>query len=103
MHFVVMIYGADAARRMPEVKTELAATGELVTAEELQHPTEGRIVRIRDDAQTVTAGPFVPTDHQVSGMVLIDVADDSRAQAVAARISAVVGDRVELRGTLISA
>ncbi|MFG1820779.1 YciI family protein [Kribbella sp. NPDC049174] len=103
MKYVVMIYGADAARRIPEVKTELAATGELVSAEELQLPSEGRIVRIRDDAPAVTAGPFVPTDHQVSGMVLIDVADDDRAAAVAARISALVGDRVELRGTLISA
>jgi hypothetical protein len=102
MKYVVMIYGADAARRMPEVKTELAATGELVNAEELQLPSEGRIVRIRDDEQAVTAGPFVPTDPQVSGMVLIDVADDSRAEAVAARISTIVGDRVELRGTLLS-
>jgi hypothetical protein len=102
MKYVVMIYGADAARRMPEVKTELAATGELVNAEELQLPSEGRIVRIRDDAQTVTAGPFVQTDPQVSGMVLIDVADDSRAEAVAARISTILGDRVELRGTLLS-
>ncbi len=97
-----MIYGAEASRRMPDVKTELTATGELVTAEELQLPSEGRIVRIRDDARTVTAGPFVPADHQVSGMVLVDVADDARAQAVAARISAIVGDRVELRGTLLS-
>jgi len=103
MKYVVMIYGADAARQIPEVKAELVATGELVNAEELQLPSQGRIVRIRDDAQTVTAGPFVPTDHQVSGMVLIDVADEARAEAVAARISAIVGDRVELRGTLISA
>jgi hypothetical protein len=101
MKYVVMIYGADTARRMPEVKAELA--GEIVSAEELQVPSEGRIVRIRDNAQTVTAGPFVPTDHQVSGLVLIDVADDARAEVVAARIAAIVGDRVELRGTLISA
>jgi hypothetical protein len=103
MRYVVMIYGADAAGRLPEVKAELAATGELVSAAELQLPSEGRIVRIRDDAQTVSAGPFVPTDAQVSGLVLIDVADDAHAEAVAARISATVGDRVELRGTLISA
>ncbi|TDD23933.1 hypothetical protein E1218_17140 [Kribbella turkmenica] len=103
MKYVVMVYGADAARRLPEVKAELAPTGELVSAEELRLPSEGRIVRIRDGAQMVTAGPFVPTDHQVSGIVLIDVDDDARAEAVAARISAVVGDRVELRGTLISA
>lgn len=103
MKYVVMIYGADAARRMPEVKAELAATGELVSAEELVLPSKGRIVRIRDEKQAVTPGPFVPTDHQVSGIVLIDVVDDAHAEAVAARISAVVGDRVELRGTLISA
>jgi hypothetical protein len=101
MKYVVMIYGADAARRIPEVKAELA--GEIVSAEELQVPSEGRIVRIRDNARTVTAGPFVPTDHQVSGLVLIDVADDAPAEVVAARIAAIVGDRVELRGTLISA
>lgn len=100
MKYVVMIYGADAARRIPEVKAELA---EVVSAEELQLPSEGRIVRIRDGEQTATAGPFVPADPQVAGIVLIDVADDAGAEAVAARISALVGARVELRGTLISA
>ncbi|MFI7060180.1 YciI family protein [Kribbella sp. NPDC050124] len=100
MKYVVMIYGADAARRIPEVKADLP---EVVSAEELQLPSEGRIVRIRDDEQTATAGPFVPADPQVAGIVLIDVADDAGAEAVAARISAIVGDRVELRGTLISA
>ena len=66
-------------------------------------PEEGRIVQIRDGAHVVTDGPFGEAKEQLAGFYLVDVADDAHAQAIAARVSAAVGDRVELRGTLVSA
>ena len=71
--------------------------------EGLLPPEEGRIVQIRDGAQVVTDGPFGEAKEQLAGFYLVDVADDAHAQAIAARVSAAVGDRVELRGTLVSA
>ncbi|GAA1710573.1 hypothetical protein GCM10009745_68220 [Kribbella yunnanensis] len=83
------------------VRAELTASGELVASEGLMPPTDGRIVQIRNGTQVVTAGPFI--EKPLAGFLLIDVPDEARAQAVAAQVSAAVGDRVELRGTLISA
>ena len=113
MKYVVMIFRStdrtwndadqQALGRLIELKGELAATGELVSSEGLQPPEEGRIVQIRDGAQVVTDGPFGEAKEQLAGFFLIDVPDDARAEAVAARVSAAIGDRVELRGTLIDA
>ena len=113
MKYVVMIFRSidrpstdedqQGLSRLLRLESELAASGELVSSEGLLPPAEGRIVQIRDGAQVVTDGPFGEAKEQLAGFFLIEVADDAQAQAIAARVSAAVGDRVELRGTLISA
>lgn len=113
MKYVVMIFRSvdrawtaddeQALGRLLRLERELAASGELVSSEGLHPPAEGRIVRIRDGQQVVTDGPFGEAKEQLAGFFLIDASDDTRAQAIAAQVSAAVGDRVELRGTLISA
>ncbi|TCC52747.1 hypothetical protein E0H75_03060 [Kribbella capetownensis] len=113
MKYVVMIFRSTdrtwtdedqrGLGRLIKLESELAASGELVSSEGLQPPEEGRIVRIRDGVQVVTDGPFGETKEQLAGYFMVDVADDAQAEAIAARVSAAVGDRVELRGTLISA
>ncbi|WP_350279731.1 YciI family protein [Kribbella sp. HUAS MG21] len=113
MKYVVMIFrnvdrvwSADdeqALGRLLRLERELAASGELVSSEGLLPPDEGRIVQIRGGRQVVTDGPFGEAKEQLAGFFLIDAADDDRAQAIAGQVSAAVGDRVELRGTLISA
>ena len=111
--YVVMIFRSidrpwtdedqQALGRLMRIESELAGSGELVSSEGLLPPEEGRIVQIHDGAQVVTDGPFGEAKEQLAGFFLVDVADDAQAQAIAARVSAAVGDRVELRGTLISA
>jgi hypothetical protein len=113
MKYVVMIFrNADrvwsdedqqALGRLMQLERDLKETGELVSSEGLLPPEEGRIVQIRDGAQVVTDGPFGEAKEQLAGFFLVDVTDDARAEAVAAQVSAAVNDRVELRGTLISA
>jgi len=113
MKYVVMIFRStdrvwtdedqEALGRLIKLESELAASGELVSSEGLLPPEEGRIVQIRDGVQVVTDGPFGEAKEQLAGFFMVDVPDDAQAQAVAARVSAAVGDRVELRGTLISA
>ncbi|WP_329004836.1 YciI family protein [Kribbella sp. NBC_00709] len=111
MKYVVMIFRSldrtwteadqQAVVLLTRLKRELAESGELVSSEGLLPPEEGRIVQIRAGEQVVTDGPFGEAKEQLAGYFLVD-ADDDRAQAIAAQVSAVVGDRVELRGTLIS-
>ncbi|MGZ0149593.1 YciI family protein [Kribbella sp. WER1] len=111
MKYVVMIFrGIDrqwtaedeaALRRLIALEQELATTGELISSEGLMPPEEGRIVRIRDGQQVVTDGPFGESKEQLAGFYLVDAADDEHAQALAGRVSAAVGDRVELRATVI--
>jgi hypothetical protein len=113
MRYVVMIFRstdripADADQqalgRLVALKGELAASGELVSSEGLLLPEEGRVVQIRDGAQVITDGPFGEAKEQLAGFFMIDVPTDEQAVSIAARISAAVDDRVELRGTLISA
>ncbi|MFC9687209.1 YciI family protein [Kribbella sp. NPDC056951] len=100
MRYVVMIFSSTTPA-LDAVRAELTASGELVASEGLMPPTDGRIVQIRNGTQVVTAGPLI--EKSLAGFLLIDVPDEARAQAVAAQVSTAVGDRVELRGTLISA
>jgi hypothetical protein len=112
MKYVVMIFRSldrawtdedqQAVGRLMRLEQELAESGELVSSEGLLPPEESRIVQIREGAQVVTDGPFGEAKEQLAGFFLID-ADDARAQSIASQVSAAVGDRVELRGTLISA
>jgi hypothetical protein len=112
MKYLVLIYGnasstgseqdLQGVRELMAFKDELAGTGELVSSEGLTFPNEGKFVQIRDGVQVVTDGPFSESKEQLAGFFMIDVADDERAQQVAGRVSAIVGDRVELRGTIVS-
>ncbi|QNE20061.1 hypothetical protein F1D05_21785 [Kribbella qitaiheensis] len=106
MNYLVLIYGQDwtpeqasqGVLDLTVVKDELAASGELVSYAPLDLPTEGKVVQIRNGVQVVTDGPFGEAKEQLAGYFMIDVAADDRAQQVAGRVSAIVGDRVELRG-----
>lgn len=112
MKYLVLIYGDDTwtgsaadlqvVRELTEFKDELAGSGELVSSEGLTFASDGRVVQIRDGVRVVTDGPFGEAKEQLAGFFLVDVADDERAQQVAGRVSAIVGDRVELRATLLS-
>jgi hypothetical protein len=111
MKYVVMIYRSvgstwtdedqRALGRLMKLEGDLAASGELLSSEGLLPPEEGRIVQIRDGVQVVTDGPFGEAKEQLAGFFMVDVPDDDQAKAIAARVSAAAGDRVELRGTVI--
>ncbi|GAA1575010.1 MULTISPECIES: YciI family protein [Kribbella] len=111
MKYVVMIFRSTdrqwtaedeaALKRLIALEQELATSGELISSEGLMPPEQARIVQIRDGRQVVTDGPFGEAKEQLAGFYLVDAADDEHAQALAGRVSAAVGDRVELRATVI--
>ncbi|HEU4948542.1 MAG TPA: YciI family protein [Kribbella sp.] len=112
MKYLVLIFSnADTTRTGSEedlrglfaLRDELAGTGELVSAEGLSLPQAGKVVRVREGAKVITDGPFGEAKEQIAGYFLIDCLDDERADEIAGRVSAVIDDRVEVRGVLLSA
>ncbi|TDO30725.1 hypothetical protein EV643_13550 [Kribbella sp. VKM Ac-2527] len=115
MKYLVLIYGTTddtwtgsaedvaAIRALTALKDELAASGELVSSEGLSLPRDGRVVQVREGVKVVTDGPFGEAKEQIAGFFMIDVTTDERAQQIAARVSELVTDRVELRSTVLTA
>ncbi|OIV36100.1 hypothetical protein BIV57_18100 [Mangrovactinospora gilvigrisea] len=77
---------------MKDFDAELRASGELVDDQGLAGPETLTTVQARDGADPlVTTGPASPSTPFLVGYWLIDVADQARAVALAARVSASPG------------
>ncbi|MET7471937.1 YciI family protein [Micromonospora sp. NPDC005686] len=79
-----------------QVLTELHANGELVVGEALADPGTAQLYRWSDGAPLVTDGPYSEAKEHLAGFFLIDVPDQARAEAVAAKFAG-PGETVELR------
>jgi hypothetical protein len=66
----------------------------------LQPTTTATTVRIRDDEQLVTDGPFAETKEQLGGYYLLEVESDDEARRWAAKIPAVRYGTIEVRPVL---
>ena len=78
------------------ILSELQANGELVIGEALADPSAARLFQWRDGQPFDTDGPYSETREHLAGFFLIDVADQARAEAVAAKFAG-PGETVELR------
>jgi hypothetical protein len=77
---------------MKDLNADLAAAGELAGAEGLEYPPRPRVVRARaDGTPLVTDGPFVETKEFLTGYWIVEVPDEARAFAIAARASSCPG------------
>src|ERR1700721_3131599 len=74
-------------RYMMSLNKELAANGELVSAEGLSCPDQAKLVRAGDDGVPVTDGVFPEAKEFLAGFWIIDVDSPDRAYAIAGRIS----------------
>ena len=75
---------------------DLSERGELVGSQALGDPRDARLFRWEGGRRKVTDGPYAETVEHFAGFFLIDVADQARAEEVAARFSG-PGETVELR------
>ncbi|WP_435123492.1 YciI family protein [Micromonospora tulbaghiae] len=82
-----------------QVMTELHANGELVVGEALADPRTARLYRWSDGAPLATDGPYSEAKEHLAGFFLIDVEDQARAEAVAAKFAG-PGETVELRPSM---
>ena len=77
---------------MVRFNKELRESGELVGAEGLALPSEARIVRAsKNGTPAVTDGPFAEAKEFLAGYWIVDVEDEARAIAIAARVSTAPG------------
>ena len=76
---------------------QLHAGGQYLSASPLQPASTATIVRVRDDRQFVTDGPFVETREQVAGYFLIHAKDLDEAIGIAARVPGARIGTVEVR------
>ena len=77
---------------MERLNSELAASGELVDAQGLAFPDQGKIVTARTNAApAVTDGPFPESKEFLAGYWIVDVENEARAVAIAAHVSTAPG------------
>jgi hypothetical protein len=70
---------------------ELAAAGELVSAEGLAFPDQAKLVRAGNDGTPITDGVFPEGKEFLAGYWIVNVASPERAYAIAAKASAAPG------------
>ena len=78
------------------VMQELSERGELVGGQALGSPADARLIRYEGGRRKVTDGPYAETVEHFAGFFLIDVANQARAEELAAKFAG-PGETVELR------
>lgn len=110
MKYVILIYSNPASRAMWEgmsdseraegyrahaaLAADMAAAGELVTAEALAAPETARTVTLASD------GPYAEVKEHLAGFYVVDCASIERAVEWAARIPEAPYVTIEVRPTL---
>lgn len=82
-----------------DLNAELAASGELISAEALADDSTATVVSLRSGAVVTSDGPFAESKEMLAGFYLVDVESVDRAVEIAAKlpeVSAGAGD-VEIR------
>lgn len=75
---------------------EIAASGELVTAEALADPASATLFTWSPDCHLATDGPYAETKEQLAGFFVIDCSSRERAEEIADQFTQ-PGGVVELR------
>ena len=78
-------------------QAELMASGELVAAEGLGHPSMSQTLRKQADAVVVSDGPFAELKEVLASYAVIDCSGYERAVEIARQVVAAIGDTVEIR------
>lgn len=90
-------------REYRELIEELQSLGKYVAGDQLQPTTTANTVRVRDEKQMVTDGPFAETREQLGGFFLIEANDLDEAKAIAARIPSARMGSIEVRPVVAGA
>jgi hypothetical protein len=80
-----------------QFRQQITSSGHYLDGSQLNSIRAARSVRVRDDKQLVTEGPFAETREQLGGYFLIDAKDIDEATAIAGRIPSARMGTVEVR------
>jgi hypothetical protein len=110
MKFLVMIYNDDSlldALPAGEFDTmmrgcfahadELRAEGSLLESMQLESPSQGKSLRVRDNTMSIVDGPFAEAKEYLGGFNLIEAADMDEAVRIAMAFPWARTGRVEVR------
>jgi len=110
MQFLVLIYNdATLLEAMPQGEfdktmhgcfvhaDELRAQGKLSQSMQLEAPSTGRTVRIRDGRTSVVDGPFAETKEMLGGFNLIEATDLDEAVRIASEFPWAQTGSIEVR------
>ena len=88
-----------------DLNTELAGTGELVSAEALADDTTATVLSLRGGSVVASDGPFAEAKELLAGFYLVDVTSRERAVEIASRIPELQGGAgsVEVRPVMDTA
>jgi hypothetical protein len=92
---------AAGLRVYEELTAELAASGELVTADALADRSLAKRVRAGQGGPIVSDGPFAEAKEELAGIYVVECDTAVRAQAIAARIPEARFGLVEVRPTMV--
>ncbi len=76
---------------------ELIASGEIAGGDRLGGIETATSVRVREGRTSITDGPFAPTNEQLGGYYIVDVATLDRALELAAKVPSARTGVVEVR------
>jgi len=79
------------------LRQEITSSGHYLGGSQLQSIKTARSIRVRDDKQLVTDGPFAETHEQLGGYFLIEARDIDEATAIAVRIPSARMGTIEVR------
>ena len=93
-------FDLQEATRYREFATEAARAGVLAGGDALHHPSASTTVRVRDDQDLLTDGPFAETKEQINGYFVLECPDLDQAIAWARRIPGARHGAIEIRPIL---
>ena len=93
-------FDLEEAMRYREFAAEAAAAGVLAAGDSLHHPSTSTTVRVRDEQDLLTDGPFAETKEQSTGYFVLDCPALDQAIAWARRIPGARHGAIEVRPIL---
>lgn len=107
---MLLVYGDEQAwdeaereqcyKDSAQLAHDLRASGRAVVAAPLHPVATATSVRVREDRQLVTDGPFAETREQLGGYFIVDVQDLDEAIAFAGRLPSARVGTIEIRPIL---
>ncbi|MDQ2856317.1 MAG: YciI family protein [Acidobacteriota bacterium] len=80
-----------------QLTQDIITSGQHLAGSQLQGTSTATSIRVRDEKQIVTDGPFAETKEQLAGYFLIETNSPEEAMAIAARVPTARVGTIEVR------